>query len=51
MRPAPTSQEDSTAVAEHILSLPGIEQVLAHGENKVSVLLDSGLQVDVRLLR
>jgi len=37
-------------VAEHILKYPRIEQVLAHGENKVSFTLSSGLQVDVRLL-
>jgi DNA polymerase (family X) len=37
-------------VAEHILKYPRIEQVLAHGENKVSFTLSTGLQVDVRLL-
>src|SRR5215469_8102708 len=37
-------------VAYHILKYPRIEQVLAHGENKVSFTLSSGLQVDVRLL-
>jgi histidinol phosphatase-like PHP family hydrolase len=37
-------------VAKHILAYPRIEQVLAHGENKVSFTLSSGLQVDVRLL-
>jgi DNA polymerase (family X) len=38
------------ALAEHILKFQEIEQVLAHGENKVSFRLESGLQVDVRLL-
>ena len=38
-------------MAEHILKYPGILQKLAHGENKVSILLDSRLQVDVRLLK
>jgi DNA polymerase (family 10) len=38
------------AIAEHILAYPEIEQTLARGENKVSFLLKSGLQVDVRLL-
>ena len=33
-----------------ILTYPGIDQVLAHGENKVSFTLEDGLQVDVRLL-
>jgi DNA polymerase (family 10) len=37
-------------ISEHILDFPGIEQVLARGENKVSFLLDTGMQVDVRLL-
>jgi DNA polymerase (family 10) len=43
-------QKEVDAVAAHILKYPGIEQTLAHGENKVSVLLENGLQVDVRLL-
>jgi DNA polymerase (family 10) len=38
------------AVAKHILTYPRIDQVLAHGENKVSFTLSNGLQVDVRLL-
>jgi len=38
------------ALAKHILAFPGIDQTLAHGENKVSFTLESGLQVDVRLL-
>jgi DNA polymerase (family X) len=38
------------ALAKHILEFPGIEQTLAHGENKVSFTLGNGLQVDVRLL-
>jgi DNA polymerase (family X) len=50
MRPGSDKQKDVDAVAEHILKYPGIQQTLAHGENKVSVLLESGLQVDVRLL-
>ncbi len=37
-------------IAEHILKFPGIDQTLAHGENKVSFTLQDGLQVDVRLL-
>jgi DNA polymerase (family X) len=45
-----TSQKKIDALAEHILKYPRIDQVLAHGENKVSFTLDSGLQVDVRLL-
>jgi DNA polymerase (family 10) len=51
MIPGQDTQADVDAVAEHILKYPGILQTLAHGENKVSILLDSRLQVDVRLLR
>ena len=50
MRPGRDKQKDVDAVAEHILKYPGIDQTLAHGENKVSVVLGNGLQVDVRLL-
>ena len=37
-------------IAQHILAYPEIAQQLAHGENKVSFLLKSGMQVDVRIL-
>ena len=37
-------------MAEYILKFPGIDQTLAHGENKVSFTLEDGLQVDVRML-
>jgi DNA polymerase (family 10) len=50
MRPGHDKQKDVDAVAAHILKYPGIQQTLAHGENKVSVLLENNLQVDVRLL-
>jgi DNA polymerase (family 10) len=43
-------QEIVDRVALHILTYPGIDQILAHGENKVSFTLQNGLQVDVRLL-
>ncbi len=45
-----TSQNHVDALAKHILTFPGIDQTLAHGENKVSFTLQDGLQVDVRLL-
>jgi len=45
------SQRQVDALAEHILTFPGIEQKLAHGENKVSFTIRDGLQVDVRLLK
>ena len=41
---------DIAAASDHILSYPGIQQLLARGENKVSFVLESGMQVDVRLL-
>ncbi|HEY4741081.1 MAG TPA: DNA polymerase/3'-5' exonuclease PolX [Candidatus Acidoferrales bacterium] len=50
MRPGQDKPKHVEAVAEYILKYPGIEQVLAHGENKVSFLLTNNLQVDVRLL-
>jgi DNA polymerase (family X) len=50
MKPGRDKQKDVDAVAEYILKYPKIERMLAHGENKVSFLLDGGLQVDVRLL-
>jgi DNA polymerase (family 10) len=45
-----TSKKHVDALAKHILEFPGIDQTLAHGENKVSFTLADGLQVDVRLL-
>jgi len=50
MRPGHDRQKDVDFVAEYILKYPGIGEKLAHGENKVSMRLSSGLQVDVRLL-
>jgi DNA polymerase (family 10) len=44
------SAEVVEAISQHILAFPGIDQTLAHGENKVSFLLKDGLQVDVRIL-
>jgi DNA polymerase (family 10) len=51
MKPKHDDQKDIDAVAERILKYPAIRQMLAHGENKVSVLLESRLQVDLRLLK
>lgn len=50
MRPGQDKPKHVDAVAHHILKFPGIEQTLAHGENKVSFVLANNLQVDVRLL-
>ncbi len=44
------TEKHIAALSDHILAFPGIEQVLARGENKVSFLLANGLQVDVRML-
>jgi DNA polymerase (family X) len=38
------------AAVEHVAAYPGIHNIIAKGENKVSFNLDQGLQVDVRLL-
>ncbi|MBI2819987.1 MAG: DNA polymerase/3'-5' exonuclease PolX [Acidobacteria bacterium] len=37
-------------VAEHFLKFPNISEVIAHGENKISVKLKEGIQVDLRML-
>jgi len=41
---------DHAGIAEHFARYPGISQVLAKGEDKVSVKLQDDMQVDVRLL-
>ena len=51
LAPIKHSQKDVDALAEHILTYRGIEEVIARGENKVSFRLENGLQVDVRLLK
>jgi DNA polymerase (family 10) len=38
------------AAVEHVAAYPGIHDIIAKGENKVSFHLSNGLQVDVRLL-
>jgi len=45
-----SNEKQRDKVIEQILKFPGILEVLAKGENKVSFKLRSGLQVDVRLL-
>jgi DNA polymerase (family 10) len=44
------NDEQRSKVQDAILEFPGIAEVLAKGENKVSFKLRSGMQVDVRLL-
>jgi DNA polymerase (family X) len=41
---------DAAAIAEHFVGFPGVVQILAKGEDKVSVKLKNDMQVDVRLL-
>ncbi|HLY59275.1 MAG TPA: DNA polymerase/3'-5' exonuclease PolX [Terriglobia bacterium] len=41
---------DRNAIGDHFARYPGIDQVLAHGEDKVSVKLKNDMQVDVRIL-
>lgn len=48
--PCAKDEAQRNAVIEQILKFPGILDVLAKGENKVSFKLRSGLQVDVRIL-
>jgi DNA polymerase (family 10) len=40
----------TAAAVEHVAAYPGIHDIIAKGENKVSFHLADGLQVDVRLL-
>jgi DNA polymerase (family X) len=42
------STRKPTIVMEVFVSMPGVKQVLGHGETKSSVLLESGLQCDLR---
>ena len=48
--PGKQTPQKIEVIAEHILKFPDIDQTLARGENKVSFVLKTGLQVDVRLL-
>jgi len=41
---------DGAGIADHFAKCPGIAQLLAKGEDKVSVKLQNDLQVDVRML-
>src|SRR5581483_6152053 len=42
--------DQRSALLDHIIKLPGLMEVIARGENKVSFRLRSGMQVDVRTL-
>lgn len=41
---------DSGPVMDHFATAPGVEEVIARGETKMSVRLDTGLQVDLRVV-
>jgi DNA polymerase (family 10) len=45
-----TSDAQREKLIEHIIKLPGLMEVIARGENKVSFRLRGGMQVDVRFL-
>jgi DNA polymerase (family 10) len=44
------SESERQKLIEHIIKLPGLMEVIARGDNKVSFRLRGGMQVDVRLL-
>ena len=48
--PCCVDDRQRASLIDEIVTFPGIDQVLAKGDNKVSVKLRSGLQVDVRTL-
>jgi DNA polymerase (family X) len=41
---------DGRAVSDHFVAFPEVREVLAHGATKASVVLRSGLQIDLRVL-
>jgi DNA polymerase (family X) len=43
-------RDEREKLIEHIIRLPGLMDIIARGENKVSFRLRGGMQVDVRLL-
>lgn len=48
--PACCDDEERQKLIEHIIKLPGLMEIIARGENKVSFRLRGGMQVDVRFL-
>src|SRR5438874_4596792 len=48
--PACCNDDDREKLIEHIIKLPGLMEIIARGENKVSFRLRGGMQVDVRFL-
>ena len=50
LAPGSHPQKVVDSISDHVLTFPGIQRVLAKGENKVSFLIEDSLQVDVRIL-
>ncbi|HWZ81658.1 MAG TPA: DNA polymerase/3'-5' exonuclease PolX [Terriglobales bacterium] len=48
--PACSADETRQTIAEHLLGFPGLMDVIAQGENKLSFRHRNGMQVDVRFL-
>jgi DNA polymerase (family X) len=48
--PACSDDTEREKLIEHIIKLPGLMEIIARGENKVSFRLRGGMQVDVRFL-
>jgi DNA polymerase (family 10) len=48
--PACSDDGERQKLIDHIIKLPGLMEILARGENKVSFRLRGGMQVDVRFL-
>jgi DNA polymerase (family 10) len=48
--PACCDDQERQKLIDHIIKLPGLMEILARGENKVSFRLRGGMQVDVRFL-
>jgi DNA polymerase (family X) len=48
--PACCNDAERQKLIEHIIKLPGLMEIIARGENKVSFRLRGGMQVDVRFL-
>jgi DNA polymerase (family 10) len=48
--PACSDDVEREKLIEHVVKLPGLMEIIARGENKVSFRIRGGMQVDIRLL-
>ena len=48
--PACCDDSERSRLIEHVIKLPGLMEIIARGDNKVSFRLRGGMQVDIRLL-